>query len=385
MNAPFFRSDHSFAFPSLCSLGLAVSFFLGAPTALAQGKAASAGPAVAGSSSAGSSSAGSAAASSGKPNSKDSAPAPASSVAPSPAAASQDPATDARVLYLKGNAAFKRGDDILARDYYQKSLALRESFDTYCNLGRAEDLSALTREAYFHLGLCLRFYPPDEDLAGPREKYAALREEIGSRLAPEEMVDIDHRVQAHQPRTQTGPAISVPTEPAQPAPAAEPAPPVPAPDPVPRYSPARLPVSLTVGVLGAAGVGVGVGFLVDSQKQRDEGRDLRQRMQDQDLSCTLGEDNHASCQRLDQLYDRADRNFIIGVASAATGGALLVGSVFLYAFWPERRATATAEHQGSQPRHAARGWFQVGQVALRPTASVLSIRGGGYWGIQGQF
>lgn len=357
-------------------MSLAWSFFLAAPLSLAQGKAAPAsaqqGSTKTGSTAGGGDARDSAAAVSGAPA------APASSP-------SQDPATDARVLYLKGNAAFKRGDDILARDYYQKSLALRESFDTYCNLGRAEDLSALSREAYFHLGLCLRFYPTDEDLAGPRQKYAALREEIAGRLSPEEMVDIDHRVQAHQPRTQTGPAISVPTEPAAPAPVARPAPPAPKQAPPPRHSPARLPVSLTLGVLGAAGVGVGAGFWVDSQKQRDEGHDLRERMQDQDVSCTRGPDNHSSCARLDQLYDRADRNFIIGVASTAAGGALLVGSVFLYTFWPERKASASAARGSAQAGASTHGWMQAGQVALRPTVTVSPTGGGSYWGIQGQF
>lgn len=300
----------------------------------------------------------------------------------------QDPTTEARVLYLKGNAAFRRGDDILARDYYKKSLALRESFDTYCNLGRSEEQSALWSEAYFHLGLCLRFYPEDEDLAGPREKYAALREEIGGKLSPEDMVEIDHRVQTHEPRAQVGTSISEPTA-AEAAPVERTQPPPPAPerDAGPRYSPARLPVSLTLGVLGAAGVGVGVGFLVDSQNAREEGSALRERMMDEELSCPEGEDNHSSCERLGDLYDRADRNRVIGIASTAAGGTLLVGSVLLYLLWPERKGSQSARADGGAApgAGATRGWVQVGQVALRPEVRALSWRGDTFLSLSGRF
>ncbi|HXS18614.1 MAG TPA: tetratricopeptide repeat protein, partial [Polyangiaceae bacterium] len=146
MYVPFSRPDQSF--PLLRSLGLALSLFAWAPAARAEGKPAAtsaAAPVSSASRSAGSSSS----ATSSSPTSTTTPPrtaanGSAAAQTPQAGAASQDPATDARVLYLKGNAAFKRGDDILARDYYQKSLALRESFDTYCNLGRAEDLSALS-------------------------------------------------------------------------------------------------------------------------------------------------------------------------------------------------------------------------------------------------
>jgi len=301
----------------------------------------------------------------------------------SPAWAQEDdPTTQARVLYLKGNAAFKKGDDVLAREHYQKSLELRESFDTYCNLGRVEESTDLLSDAYYHLGLCLKLYPPDEELAGPREKYAALHEEVGGQLSPEEMVAIDQKVKEHQVHSQAA-AVTDATATSQeidpePAPAEPPAV-DPGLDPEPPRSRARLPVSLVVGGLGLGSAGAGVYFLVDSEAKRRDAAEQRERMQESDISCPPGEDNHPSCEKLDELYDKADQRRTLGIIFSAAGGALVVGSVLLYVLWPEPKADSAGLPQSGA------GWARLGQVLVRPDVQMLSTHGDFSWGVVGRF
>ena len=299
--------------------------------------------------------------------------------------AASDPTSQARVLYLKGNAAFKDDDLIIARDYYKKSLELRESFDAFCNLGRAEELSVLLDGAYYHLGLCVKYYPPDVELAATGKKYADLHKEVGKRLSAEEVVAIDMKVSAHRLKTEEEPVAVTPVEPSA---ATEPTPAPQAVEPSEtqghRRHIARTSVSVGLGVLGAAGVGVGVGFLVDSQNLRDDRSGLVERMDDQDIDCSQGEDNHPSCALRDELDKKADLHRTLGIALTASGGALLVGSTLLYFLWPQGKAGGDARN-GPSSGETARGWVQVGQVALRPEVQVWSPNGGTFWGLSGKF
>src|SRR5690606_33025251 len=128
-----------------------------------------------------------------------------------------------RVLYQKGNNAYKSGDSILARDYYRKSLALEESFDTLCNLGRAEADDQLFREAYEHLSYCVALYPTDAELAEARTRFVELRDEIRARLSSGDAQSIDDAVTeemrrreeaAKQPASGLGEEeVSAPSEP----------------------------------------------------------------------------------------------------------------------------------------------------------------------------
>ena len=299
--------------------------------------------------------------------------------------AAKDPTSKARVLYLKGNAAFKNDDLIIARDYYKKSLEIRESFDTFCNLGRAEELSELLDGAYYHLGLCLKYYPPDEELAAIGDKYARLHQDVAKRLSAEQVVALDMKISAHELNAGqdeepseaaivTAPPVKQPVAKAQPSE-----------NPSRNSHAARTAVSVGLGVLGAAGVGVGVGFIVDAQNTRDKRSALVDRMNDQDISCTEDEDNHPSCALRDKLHDKAKSHQIIGIALTASGSVLLVGSTLLYFLWPQPKASGKTAANESSSRQLPRGWVQVGQVALRPEVQLWSPKGGTFWGLSGRF
>lgn len=304
--------------------------------------------------------------------------------------AATDPTSQARVLYLKGNAAFKDDDLIIARDYYKKSLELRESFDAFCNLGRAEELSVLLDGAYYHLGLCVKYYPPDEELAATGRKYAELQREVAKRLSAEELVALDMKISAHRLKISEEPVSEAPVEPAvvatSPAEPAEMAGPTEAQRR--RTHVARTAVSVGLGVLGAAGVGVGAAFLVDSQSKRDEADELRGEMQDDGINCSHGEDNDALCATLAKLIDKSESKRTTGIILTASGGTLLVGSVLLYLLWPEPKAKQSALisrtlGQTASNQRASRGQF--GSVWVRPDVQVHSTKGTFTWGLAGSF
>jgi hypothetical protein len=108
-------------------------------------------------------------------------------------------------------------------------------------------------------------------------------------------------------------------------------------------------------------------------------------MDEQDISCSEGEDNHPSCDLRDKLHDKANSHQIIGIALAASGGALLVGSTLLYFLWPQSKSGGTTAGNESNFNKLPRGWVQVGQVALRPEVQLWSPKGGTFLGLSGQF
>src|SRR5690606_5807394 len=100
-----------------------------------------------------------------------------------------------------------------------------KSFDTFCNLGRAEELSELLDGAYYHLGLCLKYYPPDAELAAIGDKYAQLHQKVAQRLSAEQVVALDMKISAHQlkvPEEQPSEVAAVAAPPVKPVKNAQP-------------------------------------------------------------------------------------------------------------------------------------------------------------------
>jgi hypothetical protein len=219
--------------------------------------------------------------------------------------------------------------------------------------------------------MCLRLYPADEELAGAKEKYAGLREEVRAKVSPEEMAAIDRRVKEHQVGPQPGePHTAVAGEPdaSDPSKATEAsksaAPQVdPGLNEEPRKSSARLPVTISLGVLGLGSVGAGVGLLVDSGNKRKEADDQRERMIDEGLDCSGSNSDSSSCERLDKLVDQADHRRTLGIVFTASGGAVLVGATLLYILWPTPDADAAHMEQDPLQRD---GYRRVGAFGLRP-------------------
>lgn len=97
-------------------------------------------------------------------------------------------------------------------------------------------------------------------------------------------------------------------------------------------------VTLSMLVLGAAGIGVGTFLLVQSGDQSSSAASLRAGIPS--YACT---DNPSSstCQQLSSAVDAQHRDAAIGTTALVAGGALVVGAVVTWLLWP-RAETAAA-------------------------------------------
>ena len=253
----------------------------------------------------------------------------------SSSALAQDDLEEARVLYQKGNAAFKQGDDVMAREYYRDSLALHESFDTVCNLGRTLARSKLYPESYEQLRMCIYLYPDDRELAAARDKFIGLREEVRNQLSFDQQHEIDERVDkeiSHREEALRAPASGLDEPLAEPPLAAEP-------EPASSGSSAKLPVTIAAGSLGLVGVGVGVGFFIGSGSEKSAAEDLRDELSGENVNCATSTDTR--CADLADHAQKVDSMKTVGIVGVAAGGALLAGATLAYFLWPEPDATAT--------------------------------------------
>jgi tetratricopeptide (TPR) repeat protein len=244
-------------------------------------------------------------------------------------------AHEARVLYQKGNVAFAGGDSILARDYYRKSLAKQESFDTLCNLGRAEAQDKLFPEAYEHLGYCVALYPEDEELADARSKFVELRAEVRLRLASDVISAIDEKIEddmaaraAREKALAEGPASGLDDEPVEPEPE----------EPQMEKVKWKLPVVLSLAGAGvASGVFGGVMFGVSGGQMR-EAEDLREGLGES--GCF--DSDSAKCGEVEDQLTKADNSKNLGVGFLAGGGAALFSALVLYIVVPNEREVKAA-------------------------------------------
>lgn len=241
---------------------------------------------------------------------------------------------EARVLYQKANAAFKGGDDVMAREYYRQSLALDESFDTMCNLGRTLARSKLFPEAYERLRMCIYLYPEDEELASAREKFVQLRDEVRRELSFDQQHELDTRVDdeiARREEAKKAPASGL--EEAEPAPEPEAEAVATAEPSEEKSSGAKWPVVITTGSLGVIGIGTGIGFLVASGSQKSEAESLRDSLTSQGVDCS--DPSQSGCAELSSAAKKTDSYKTVGIAGLAAGGALLAGATLAYFLWPE--------------------------------------------------
>lgn len=245
-----------------------------------------------------------------------------------------DDLEEARVLYQKGNAAFSEGDDVMAREYYRKSIALHESFDTVCNLGRTLARSKLYPDSYEQLRMCIYLYPEDRELASAREKFVQLRDEVRKELSFDEQHSIDERIDkeiAHREEALRAPASGLDEPAANAIPAGEPD--------AAGGSSAKLPVTITAASLGVVGLGVGVGFFIGSGSQKSAANELRDELSDEGVNCASSTD--ARCDDLADHAGKVDSMKTVGIVGVAAGGALLAGATLAYFLWPEPEPTAT--------------------------------------------
>jgi tetratricopeptide (TPR) repeat protein len=242
-------------------------------------------------------------------------------------------AHEARVLYQKGNKAFREGDSILARDFYAKSLAMYESFDTRCNYGRALYEDKLYLDAYENLSMCVGMYPDDADLADARAKFKVLQKETRTRLSVDEVQGVDEKVEkavAAWLAAQEGPdsGLGSDDDPASPPPAAASEP--------NRW---KRPVVFSLAGAGVVGGVVGSVLLVRSGTLMRDAEELQGRLGKSGCASS----GSADCADLDSTLHKADSSKNAGVAVLAGGGALLVGALVVYLVVPDEKKSERAQ------------------------------------------
>lgn len=276
--------------------------------------------------------------------------------------------TQARVLYQKGNKAFRDGDDVMAREYYRQSLELEDSFDTLCNWGRAEARSKLWEEAYEHLRLCVELYPDDPDLAESKTNFRDLRDEVRKELTFEQAKPIDERVEADVKRREEEAAAAA--EPAEPEVASGLGEPEPIePEPAAKKSSARLPVSLILGGVGVAGLGVGGVFHGLAGGTKKDAVELQDEIASSGQSCE-GSSAPAKCADLLDETQKRDAQANVGTVGLIAGGAFLVGAVVTYLVWPDTNADEVGKTESRK---------------MRPIVDYAGRDGGWHFGFAGQF
>jgi tetratricopeptide (TPR) repeat protein len=264
-----------------------------------------------------------------------------------PPARADNPEREARILYQKGNAAFKKGDSILARDYYKKSLALYESFDTMCNLGRAQAQDKLYVEAYESLVWCAHLYPEDPELAEARIKFVRLRDEVRTEVSPTHYREIDERVDAELKRRNEAPAMTNP--PASGLENAEEEP-----EPEVRRVKWKMPLVVTTASTGLATVVAGSVVWGRSGGLRREAEDLNSTLGPSD--CALSSPP-TECADIDEKRNKSDKMHNAGVGLVAAGGGLLATALVFQLVIPKEKTVALLPLE-MQPAVAAgrEGW-----------------------------
>jgi len=292
---------------------------------------------------------------------------------PVPEPPAEEPPTDPRTAYHKGNAAFREGRFTAARHYYRIALEADHSFDVLCNLGRAEAELKDNVPSYVHLTLCLEAYPKDPELSSSRAAFASLREEVQDRLTLEQ----NERAEVLLTEARAAPAPSAaPAATAAPAAATQSAPPEV--DLGPRSPGLRMGVTLALGSLALVGVGGGIGFYVHSIDLGKQADTMREDIQDAggDQACLGG--GPAACDELNSKLAESDQAQHIALGSFIAGGALGVAAVLTYVLWPHEYGP-----EGSATGPSSPGRRTISH--LRPSAAFDPARGSMWLGLGGRF
>lgn len=244
----------------------------------------------------------------------------------------------AEVLYQKGNAAYREGDDVMAREHYKASIAEAETFSAVCNLGVSEARSNLLTDAYEHLLLCLYLYPQDKEFVEQKQKFTALRNKVREQITFEEAYPIDKKVEAEIKRREKGEEQAVGPE-AREAKDEAPASSDPEPAREPSRSSARVPVSVSVGVVGLVGVGVGTALLVASGSKSKKAEEVDGRLEADNVSCS-DPSVDPRCGELADNLEKSDNLHNVGLPVLIGGGVATMGAVVLFLVWPEPKGEA---------------------------------------------
>jgi hypothetical protein len=323
----------------------------------------------------------------------------------SPQASAAEPAFDstpvdekdrARDAMKEGVEAYKAGDYEKARVALEKSLQLRSSHDAAGVLGQTYLALGDYRKASNYLAYCVDHYPTggkrellkkiQEDLAESSKSVLGLRvfsnvdgslvkidgAEFGRTPADRTYVEAgEHTVVVTHPdgrsetrtirgaagetrtvtvafgqgasRTQVTVGSGLDAEPASAAtnsasassdakPAAD------------KESSWKWPVVITTGVVGAVGVGVGVGFLVDSNGKTNSAEAIGSDIRSSGGSCETAFGTR--CAAYQDLIAQSDQSKSLATVGFVAGGTLIVASIATAVLWPEAPAKVNVSKDG---------------------------------------
>src|SRR5690606_28814770 len=102
----------------------------------------------------------------------------------------------------------------------------------------------------------------------------------------------------------------------------------------PRRS-AKLPVTITIGSLGVAGLGTGAVFMLSAASHKRKAESLSADLPGNSACVDPSPDER--CGDLETHLEKLDSNHNVGVVGYAIGGTLLVGAVVTYLLWPKSK------------------------------------------------
>lgn len=115
--------------------------------------------------------------------------------------------------------------------------------------------------------------------------------------------------------------------------------PAPTPEAPPGATTTKKVVTLSMLVLGAAGIGTGAFLLVQSGKQSSSAASLRTGIPS--YACT-DDPSSSTCQQLSSAVDAQHRDAAIGATALVAGSALVVGAVVTWLMWPHADSAAAS-------------------------------------------
>jgi tetratricopeptide (TPR) repeat protein len=280
-----------------------------------------------------------------------------------PARAQNDVAlTEAQARFKEGLDFADAGDHEAARLKFQQAWAVFKSPAVLYNLARSEQLTGHDIEAFEHFREFLKAGPDPKVTEAHRKKAQDNVSELGKRLGqidldvpPNTRVTVDGR-EAHdaarepipvQPgrhvveavlegriksiTVECGPGMTTKAKiefettvagTTEPPSGGEP------------QSPSRVIVPATIGVVGLAALGVGVGFAVASQSAKDKEDALRE-------GGICLDPSSPPCRELDDQRSDVNTKATVSTIAYVSGGVLLAAAAVTYIVWPSSKSSAS--------------------------------------------
>lgn len=271
-------------------------------------------------------------------------------------------------FFARGKALFAEGKYAEAYEAYKQAWARERSYDVAGNLGNVEVKLGRWADATEHLTYARDHLPPSLEAERKREVLARITELLSEVRAKVTEVDLviqpkhaaiavdgharerivpdklwlepgDHKLEVsadgHQPAVRTMRAtagghqrVELALHPLGKKPATA----------VSDNGPS-LALIVTGAVVGAAGIGVGIGLVVAAEGKGDDRRAVAEGLASN--ACGAGTTRTAECQQIEDLSAEENTLRNVGIASLVAGGTIGIATL-VYALWPREEGEEAA-------------------------------------------